>query len=426
MAVTSARRVLVFNAGSSSLKYQLVDVADGTRPARGLVEGLGGDGARLRHRPAGAPERVRPGPFPDHEAALAAAVEELAADGAGPDAPGLVAVGHRVVHGGGRFTGPTLVDEAVEAEIARLAPLAPLHNPANLAVIRAARRLTPGLPHVAVFDTAFHATLPEHAWRYAVDRRVADRHGLRRYGFHGVSYASVCRATAELLGADLADLRLVVLHLGNGASAAAVAGGRSVETSMGLTPAEGLVMGTRCGDLDPAAVVHLARAGLSPDALERLLTAESGLVGLCGTGDMRRVVARMREGDTARARAARLAFDVYVHRLRKYVGAYHAVLGGVDALVFTAGVGEHSAEVRKATVAGLGELGLAVDPRRNAARSDAARLVSPADARAAVAVVPTDEEGEIAAQACHLLDGGRRGCRPLAEHRSLFRCGTKR
>lgn len=311
-------------------------------------------------------------------------------------------MGHRVVHGGTRFTEPTLIDDEVLAAVEDLVPLAPLHNPANVTGIRVARDLRPDLPQVAVFDTAFHSTIPEHAYRYAVDRETADAHQVRRYGFHGTSHAYVSRATARLLGRDPAEVNVIVLHLGNGASASAVRGGQCVETSMGLTPLEGLVMGTRSGDLDPAVVFHLARVGgMAVAEIDDLLNKRSGLLGLCGDNDMREIARRMAEGDAA----AQLAFDVYVHRLRKYVGAYTAVLGRVDAIAFTAGVGENSAAVRAAAMAGLEGLGVELDAVRNAVRGSAARVVSAAGSRVAVAVVPTDEELEIAQQTYALVTG---------------------
>lgn len=381
-AVGAATWVLVLNSGSSSLKYQLIDMAgadaDGgaERLASGIVERIG-----------------EPGGVADHGEALRRAAGELKEQGLGLDSPRLAAVGHRVVHGGTRFTEPTLITDDVLAGIEDLVPLAPLHNPANITGIKVARELRPDLPQVAVFDTAFHATLPEAAARYAIDTATADRYGIRRYGFHGTSHAYVSRATAKLLGRDPADVNVIVLHLGNGASASAVRGGVCVDTSMGLTPLEGLVMGTRSGDLDPAVVFHLERvAGMSTDDIDRLLNKRSGLLGLCGDNDMREIGRRMAEGD----KAAQLAFDVYVHRLRRYVGAFSAVLGRVDAITFTAGVGENSAAVRGAALAGLHNLGVTMDPVRNAVRGHAPRLVSADDSRVAVAVVPTDEELEIA------------------------------
>ncbi|MFJ1744945.1 acetate kinase [Streptomyces sp. NPDC088116] len=402
-----ATRVLVLNSGSSSLKYQLLDMRDSSRLAAGLVERIGEDTSRLAHSPLAAgpgagsgAKRERTGPIADHTAALEAVAEELSRDGLGLDSPELAAIGHRVVHGGLKFHEPTVIDDAVLAEIERLVPVAPLHNPANLTGIRTAQELRPDLPQVAVFDTAFHTTMPEHAARYAIDVETADAHRIRRYGFHGTSHAYVSRRTAELLGKDPAEVNVIVLHLGNGASASAVAGGRCVDTSMGLTPLEGLVMGTRSGDIDPAVTFHLKRvAGMSVDEIDELLNKKSGLVGLCGDNDMREILRRVDAGD----QRAALAFDIYIHRLKKYVGAYSAVLGRVDAVAFTAGVGENAAPVREAAVAGLGALGLAVDPDRNAVRSGEPRIISPDTARTVVAVVPTDEELEIAQQTFALV-----------------------
>ncbi|BCL23088.1 acetate kinase [Streptomyces tuirus] len=398
----SPARVLVLNSGSSSLKYQLLDMRDSSRLAVGLVERIGEQTSRLKHTRAGGESRERGGAIADHDAALKAVAEELAKDGLGLDSPELAAIGHRVVHGGKFFTEPTVVDDAVLAEIERLIPVAPLHNPANLTGIRTARVLRPDLPQVAVFDTAFHTTMPESAARYAIDVKTADEHRIRRYGFHGTSHAYVSRATAALLGKDPSEANVIVLHLGNGASASAVRGGRCVDTSMGLTPLEGLVMGTRSGDMDPAVIFHLMRVGgMSADEIDTLLNKKSGLIGLCGDNDMREIRRRVDEGDEQ----AELAFDIYIHRLKKYIGAYYAVLGRVDAVAFTAGVGENAAPVRAAALAGLEELGLAVDGERNAVRGDAARLISPEGARVAVAVVPTDEELEIATQTYALVIG---------------------
>jgi acetate kinase len=368
--------VLVLNTGSSSVKYRLMDMDGERRLATGLVERIG-----------------EPGGVRDHAAALEQVAAELAGQGLGPDSPRLAAIGHRVVHGGTRFTEPTLITDEVVAAVRDLVPLAPLHNPANITGIEAARRMRPDLPQVAVFDTAFHATLPEAAARYAIDAATAERHGVRRYGFHGTSHSYVSRATAALLGRDPAELNVIVLHLGNGASASAVRGGRCVDTSMGMTPLEGLVMGTRSGDIDPGVIFHLLRvAGLSGAELDTLLNKKSGLLGMCGANDMREIGRRMAAGD----RDARLAFDVYVHRLRRYIGAFTAVLGRVDAIAFTAGVGENSAPVREAATSGLGVLGITVDPARNAAHGSGARLISADSSPVAVAVVPTDEELEIA------------------------------
>ncbi len=350
----SPSRVLVLNSGSSSLKYQLLDMRDSGRLAVGLVERIGEQTSRLKHTPADGESRERGGAIADHDAALKAVAEELAKDGLGLDSPELAAIGHRVVHGGKSFTEPTVVDDAVLAEIERLIPVAPLHNPANLTGIRTARALRPDLPQVAVFDTAFHTTMPESAARYAIDVKTADEHRIRRYGFHGTSHAYVSRATAELLGKDPSETNVIVLHLGNGASASAVRGGRCVDTSMGLTPLEGLVMGTRSGDMDPAVIFHLMRVGgMSADEIDTLLNKKSGLVGLCGDNDMREIRRRVDEGDEQ----AELAFDIYIHRLKKYIGAYYAVLGRVDAVAFTAGVGENAAPVRAGRPGGPGGAG---------------------------------------------------------------------
>jgi len=372
-------RALVLNCGSSSVKWRLVSgEADGASTVdRGLIERIGEPGREP----------------PDHETAVRGLLDRL-------DLTGLAVVGHRVVHGGTRFDGPTLIDDSVVAAIEELTPLAPLHHPANLAGIAAARAHLPDVPQVAVFDTAFHRTLPPAAATYAIDASVARAFQVHRYGFHGTSHAYVARRTATLLDRPLETVSVITLHLGNGASACAVQGGRSVSTSMGLSPLEGLVMGTRSGDLDPAVVFHLHRvAGMSLDGIDELLNHRSGLLGLCGDNDMRAVLDRRAAGNAD----ATLAFDVYCHRIRAYVGAYYATLGRVDAVTFTAGVGEHAADVRAAALAGLERLGIAVDPVRNAGPGTGERMISPDGAEVAVCVVPTDEELEIAVQAMAAL-----------------------
>jgi len=391
--------VLVLNSGSSSLKHQLVDPETGERLATGSVERIGEELAEVTHTAGGATEH-RAMPVADHEEALRTAAGLYDELGPALGDAGVSAVGHRVVMGGREFDGPTLIDDHVTATIEALCPLAPLHNPANLAGIRVARRLLPDVPHVAVFDTAFFHDLPEAAAAYAIDRGVAAEHGIRRYGFHGTSHRFVSGRVAEVLGRPLAGLRQVVLHLGNGASASAIDGGRPVDTSMGMTPLEGLVMGTRSGDLDPAVVLHLHReVGMPIDEIDDLLNRRSGMRGLAGHNDLREVHRRIAAHD----RDAELALEVYVRRLRKYVGAYAAVLGGLDALAFTAGVGEHDPVVRARACSGLGFLGIEVDPERNEAHEDGARLISPPGADVAVLVVPTDEELAIARDAASLL-----------------------
>lgn len=371
-------RVFVVNSGSSSIKYQLVDVDTEEAILSGLVERIGEPG----------------GDAADHVDGMRRVLAEL-----GDAATGLVAIGHRVVHGGEAFTAPTVVTDAVIEQIEQVSMLAPLHNPANLAGIRAAMAVLPDVPHVAVFDTAFHQTMAPAAYTYAIDREVAREHGVRRYGFHGTSHAFVAERAAEHLGRPLEQLKLIVLHLGNGASITAIDGGRSIDTSMGLTPLQGLVMGTRSGDLDPAVLLHLHRqAGMSVDEVDALLNKRSGLLGLSGSADMRDVTKAADEGD----RDAALALEVWAHRIRHYVGAYLAQLGGLDAVVFTAGVGENSPQLRALALAGLEFLGLEVDPEANAAPSRAARTISPQGAGVAVLVVPTNEELSIARQAAAL------------------------
>ena len=398
----AGNRVVVLNAGSSSLKYQVVDGASGETAATGLVERIGGDG-HLRHT-AGDGTHEQDVSVPDHAAALAAAQQALRDHGPDLDAEPPVAIGHRVVHGGARFSEPVLVDDRVLQAVRDLAPLAPLHNPANLEGIETALRAFPDVPQVAVFDTAFHQTLPPHAHTYAVPREWRERHRVRRYGFHGTSFAFVSRRACEVLGSDPGDTNLVVLHLGNGASACAVEGGRSVDTSMGLSPLEGLVMGTRPGDLDPALGAYLSRAaGLDATAYDKALNHESGLKGLTGIADLREVEQRRESGDADAA----LAFDVMVYRLRKYVGAYAAALGRVDAIVFTGGIGEHSAAVRAAVLGRLDVLGVELD---TAANDDgpAERVVTTPGSRVVGLVVPTNEELEIA-RACLTVLGERAG-----------------
>ena len=409
--------VLVVNSGSSSFKYQLIDMDAEQVLASGLVERIGdpatGSGTgRSTHTvypgtvPAGSPAPspvptaleatyTRELPIPDHTAGFQVMLDAFALDGPSLDDRPPVAVGHRVVHGGATFFEPTLITPVVAADIDELSVLAPLHNPGALQGIRAAKAAFPALPHVAVFDTAFHQTLAPAAYTYAIDREVAEAHGIRRYGFHGTSHKFVSEAAAAFLGRPLAQLRQIVFHLGNGASVTAIDSGRSVDTSMGLTPLEGLVMGSRSGDLDPAVLFQLARrGGMSINDLDALLNKRSGLLGLAGVSDMRDIMAGVERGDAA----ATLAFDVYVHRLRAYAGAYLAQLGGVDVISFTAGVGENSPAVRAGAIATLGFAGVELDAERNGARGRGIRIISSDASAVTVLVVPTNEELEIARQ----------------------------
>ena len=406
-----ATLVQVINSGSSSIKYQLIDLADPEQPivwAAGLVERIGEDGATLTHEsrigrgPDAEPATtVVTAPMADHTAGFAAITTVFQDTGPVSDVGELAAFGHRVVHGGDAFSAPAVIDDEVLAAIAECIPLAPLHNPANLAGIRGAMAAHPDVPNVAVFDTAFHQTMAPAAYHYAIDAAVAKEHRIRRYGFHGTSHAYVARAATAYLGLDPATARLITLHLGNGASACAVRGGKSVDTSMGMTPLEGLVMGTRSGDLDPAILVHLVRqAGMSIDEVDSMLNKASGLKGLCGDNDLRVIHQREEAGD----RAAREALAVYVHRLRNYLGAYLVALGGADAIVFTAGVGEHDAITRARTCADMEWLGLILDPAANdAAHGSSIAVISAPDSPITVLVVPTDEESEIARQTLSVL-----------------------
>lgn len=371
--------VFVVNSGSSSIKYQVVDLETSEAVISGLIERIGEPGSAVA----------------DHTAGMLIVLEKLGSLG-----DSILAVGHRVVHGGSEFAGPALITDAVIESIEALSLLAPLHNPANLLGIRAALIALPDVPHVAVFDTAFHQTMPPSAYTYAIPTDIAERYKVRRYGFHGTSHKYVSEQAAVLLGKPLADVRTIVLHLGNGASVTAVDGGVSVDTSMGLTPLQGLVMGTRSGDIDPAVLTHLSRAaGMSIDDLDVLLNRKSGLLGMTGMGDMRDVQEAASSGDER----AELALQVWRHRIRHYIGAYYAQLGGLDALVFTAGVGENNALLRRRAVAGLDHMGIWVNDDRNELMSKRARVISPDGAPVTVMVIPTNEELEIAHQVASLV-----------------------
>ncbi|HXA90350.1 MAG TPA: acetate kinase [Mycobacterium sp.] len=378
------RLVLVINSGSSSLKFQLVEPASGISRASGIVERIGEASSAVA----------------DHEAALRRAFDELADAGIELKTVGLTAVGHRVVHGGRQFHRPTLLDDAVVAELEGLSELAPLHNPPSVKGIEVARKLLPDVPHVAVFDTAFFYDLPPAAATYAIERGLAERWQIRRYGFHGTSHRYVSEQAAAFLDRPLNSLNQIVLHLGNGASASAIAGGRPVDTSMGLTPLEGLVMGTRSGDIDPSVVSYLwRRAEMGVAEIESTLNQRSGVLGLAGERDFRRLHQMIESGDSA----AQLAYDVFIHRLRKYIGAYLAVLGHTDVVSFTAGIGENDALMRRDASAGMGELGIMLDEDRNLAPETRARRISGDDSPIAVLVVPTNEELAIARDCVRLL-----------------------
>ena len=371
------RVVLVINSGSSSLKYQLIQPDSDKSLADGIVERIG----------------ERSSPVADHEAALRLAFDQLSEAGIDLKTCGLAAVGHRVVHGGPTFYQPTVIDDAVITKLKQLSLLARLHNPPAVQGIEVARKLLPDVPHIAVFDTAFFHDLPAAAATYAIDRDLAQKWQVRRYGFHGTSHQYVSEQAAAFLGRPLDDLNQIVLHLGNGASASAIVAGRPVDTSMGLTPLEGLVMGTRSGDIDPGVIGYLCRvAQMSVDEVESMLNQQSGMLGLAGEQDFRRLHEMIQSGDSA----AQLAYDVFIHRLRKYVGAYLAVLGRTDVVSFTAGVGENVASVRRDALNGLVALGIEIDGQRNSRSAKDARRISTDTSPITVLVIPTNEELAIA------------------------------
>ena len=362
--------VLVINSGSSSLKYQVRETDTQELLSKGIIDRIGDV-------------------VPDHAAALEQLSTRLRDELGGRT---IDAVGHRVVHGGERFSEPVLVNNEIVRSIERLSPLAPLHNPASAMGIRAVHEKWPKIPQVAVFDTAFHRTLPEHAWRYALPDSLYRRHGIRRYGFHGTSYAYVAPAAARFLGIAPGEFNAVIAHLGNGASVAAIKDGKSIDTSMGFTPLEGLVMGTRSGDVDPSILIFLARQGSDADALDDLLNRESGLKALAGESDMRGIEEAADNG----SEQAQLALAVAAYRLAKYIGAYHVAVGGAQAVVFTAGIGENGWKFRQLVLDQLGPLGIRLDAEANSAPGKQARRISSADSLIPVLVVPTDEEEAIA------------------------------
>ncbi len=392
-------KILVINSGSSSVKYRIFDMHTGAVLSRGQVERIGEPESQLSHcwhdAQGSAQELTRSEPLADHQSAFQCIGAAMRESGTMAKLTELSAIGHRVVHGGETFQAPTLIDDAVVASIRDMCALAPLHNPANLTGIEVCLALFPKVPQVAVFDTAFHHSIPAHAYRYAIPERWFTEHRVRRYGFHGTSHAYVTRKAAEYLHCPTTSLNLITLHLGNGASAAAIRAGQCVDTSMGFTPLEGLIMGTRCGDIDPAILFYVGKEiGADMDQLESALNKESGLKGICGVNDMREIQRLAETGDTA----AELATGMYSYRIKKYIGAYYAALGRVDAVVFTAGIGENSATIRQRACAGLDKLGIVIDDTKNK-RHDASAFEIQSDAASVkVLVIPTNEEVEIAQQ----------------------------
>ncbi len=392
-------KILVLNSGSSSIKFQLFDMRGPEVLAAGLIEKIGEQQGRahLKRLPGSADEQVidEERVIENHRDGLRVMGRLLRRSGALADIATLDGIGHRVVHGGEHFSAPVRIDQRVVAAIEELIPLAPLHNPANLIGIREALAHAGDVPQVAVFDTAFHQRMAPRAYLYALPYDLYEKHHVRRYGFHGTSHQYVARTAARHMGRPLDELNMITLHLGNGASAAAVRKGVGIDTSMGLTPLEGLVMGTRCGDIDPAIIFYLAReTSMNIDELDALLNRRSGLRGICGDNDMRTIIGRSEKGDER----ARLALEMFCRRLKKYIGAYLALLGGADCIVFTGGIGEHAPLVRELACEGLAKLGIRLDVERNRRGGAGVFSIARDDSPVRLLVVPTDEELEIARQ----------------------------
>jgi len=392
-------KVLVINSGSSSIKYQLFDMSNKAALARGLLEKIGETESRLTHQFRGEQgnkaEVTRSLPVENHQQGFQLIGDVLNESGAVHDSSELFGIGHRVVHGGEAFKEPALIDEKVMTTIQVLSPLAPLHNPANLTGIEVALQFAPGVPQIAVFDTAFHQSVPPQAFHYALPLDLYQNHNVRRYGFHGTSHGYVAKQAALYLKRSLHSLNLITLHLGNGASVTAIEKGRSIDTSMGMTPLEGLIMGTRSGDIDPAIIFYLGKkTDLSQDEMESLLNKHSGLKGICGVNDMREIAEMANAGNEL----ARLAIEMYCYRIKKYIGAYSAVLGSVDALVFTGGIGENAADIRARACEGLSKMGIEVDANKNSLKTSGIREIQRNSSSVRVLIIPTDEELEIAEQ----------------------------
>lgn len=407
--------ILVINAGSSSVKYQLFDMSNESVLAKGKVERIGMETAILTHEPAGKKEVRYVSEILDHTTAIRQVLRTLThpEHGVLETMEEVHAVGHRVVHGGEAFAGSVLIDDDVKHEIKRLFDLAPLHNPGALVGIAAVEANLPNVPQAAVFDTAFHQTMPPVSYLYPIPNVFYKKHRVRRYGFHGTSHQYVTMKAAELMGRPYDELKMISCHIGNGASVTAVLDGKSYDTSMGMTPLEGLMMGTRSGDIDPAIVPYaMDKEDLSLNEVNSMLNKHSGLFAVSGgMGDMREIVEAMENGD----RSATLAFDMYEYRLRKYIGSYAAAMNGFDVLVFTAGVGENSAILRRTVCERLTFFGIKLDPEANESRSGAARRISSPDSNVEVWVVPTNEELVIARDTFEAAKGAARAAVEIGE-----------
>lgn len=400
-------KVLVINAGSSSLKYQLYDMTDESVLASGRVERIGMDSSIVTHEPVDKPEVRDVSEILDHITAVKRVIDMLTHPeyGALGSMKEIDAVGHRIVHGGEVFQGSVLVTQEVKNEIRRLFDLAPLHNPAHMMGITAVDANMPGVPQVVVFDTAFHQTMPKTSYLYPIPKVLYRRHKIRRYGFHGTSHAYVSDKAARVLGKPLESLKMVTCHIGNGASCTAILEGKSFDTSMGMTPLEGLMMGTRSGDIDPAIVPFVMnKEELTLNEVNSMLNKHSGMLAISGiSSDMREVTEAMNDGD----KNATLAFDMYTYRLKKYIGAYAAAMNGIDVLIFTAGVGENSSALREKVCQGITFLGIELDLELNAQRSKEARVISKQESRVKVMVVPTNEELLIARDTYSIVQGAK-------------------
>jgi len=387
-------KVLVVNCGSSSLKYQLYEMPQAQVLAKGLLEKIGEENSRLTHEYDGKKYTAETA-IDDHEAGMSLILDTLVSKQTGviDNISEIGAVGHRVVHGGEEFTGSVIINDKVIASVEKFADLAPLHNPPNLTGIRAAQRQLPHVTQVACFDTAFHSTIPPVAYTYALPYELYEKYRIRRYGFHGTSHRYVARRAALMLQKGKYDVNVITCHLGNGCSMAAVKNGRSVDTSMGLTPLEGLVMGTRSGDFDPAILFYLADKGFHLKELNALCNKKSGLIGISAvSNDMRNLSQQAKNGNVR----AQLAIDIFCYRIKKYIGAYTAVLDTLDAVVFTGGIGENAVDVRARICSGLTQIGLEIDPVKNASAIRTEADISTADSRAKILVIPTNEEAAIA------------------------------
>lgn len=397
-------KVLVLNCGSSSVKFQILEPGKGILIVKGLVEKVGSPSGIITYTPEGGRSIKQGAEVPDHKAAIDLIISFLTHTDYGvlKNVSEIDAIGHRVVHGGEKFTQAVKINSSVIAEIENCISLAPLHNPANLEGISACTALMGDIPQVAVFDTSFHQTMPKNAYIYALPMSMYRRYGIRRYGFHGTSHEFVAHKAAEILKKPLKSIKIITCHLGNGSSMCAVKGGESIDTTMGLTPLEGLVMGTRCGDIDPAIVPFIMKAeGLDASQVDEIMNKQSGLKGISGlSNDMREIEEAADKGDEN----ASLAFELFCYRIRRYIGAYAAAMGGLDAVIFTAGIGENSPKVRRKCCEGLNFLGIKIDPKSNQSKET---LISSGETR--VLVIPTNEELAIARKAWDILTSGKEG-----------------